>query len=370
MVGLLLFSGVAAIGIGKEAGELENGTISDPDCTEKVFFEIEKLGKSPRTTGLAGNVLVSIGSPEDDYQPGITADSSGNIVVAWTQDVNILTQEMAWGVSQDNGGTWAVSATTSGGYNLCNDIAWVNGPIYFGLLGVYILPMEDQRGFYLFPDATDFDTLEFSTWTSEAPDLTYAAISDNSYLEGQYYDMDGPVTAYIQHLIYDVYDVPGCYEQMIVGFTPEGEVDGGEGTFDGQRDLDTAPGYDPDMSNEFMKSHHTWYCDPDENQQYKIVWKKIVPIEGDTDSTDIEYTPYYRYVDDGTNPAIAHFGNNVAIVYMNGGNIKCAYSSDDGENWEISTIGPGKFPDICAGSAFNCAYINEGDLYIFESKDG
>ena len=69
VVGLLLFSSIAAIGIGKEAGELENGTISVPDGTERVFFEIEKLGKSPRTTGLAGNVLVSIGSPEDDYLP-------------------------------------------------------------------------------------------------------------------------------------------------------------------------------------------------------------------------------------------------------------------------------------------------------------
>jgi len=370
VAGLLLFSSFAAIVIGKEAGELENGTISVPDGTERVFFEIEKLGKSPRTTGLAGNVLVSIGSPEDDYLPGITKDSSGNVVVAWTQDINILTQEMAWGVSQDNGETWEASATTGGGYNLCNDIAWVNGPVYIGLFGVYIHPMEDERGFYLFRDATDFESMEFSVWTSEAPDLTYACISDNSYLEGQYHELDGPANAYIQHLIYLDYDIPGCYEQMITGFTPEGEVDGGEGTFDGQADLDTAPGYDPDMSNEYMKSHHTWYCDPNEDGNYKIVWKKIVPIEGDTDSTDIEYTPYQRYLGDGTNPAIAHFESNVAVVYMNDGNVKCAYSSDDGENWNTVTLGPGTYPDICAGSAFQCAYVNEGDLYITESKDG
>jgi len=120
-----------------------------------------------------------------------------------------------------------------------------------------------------------------------------------------------------------------------------------------------------------MKSHHTWYCDPDEDGNYKIVWKKIIPVEGDTDSTDIEYTPYYGYVGDGTNPAIAHFDNNVAIVYMNDGNVKCAYSGDDGENWDTVTIGPGTYPDICAvGNTFICAYIHEGNLYNVESKDG
>ena len=125
------------------------------------------------------------------------------------------------------------------------------------------------------------------------------------------------------------------------------------------------------MSNEFMKSHHTFYCDPDENEQYKIVWKKIVPIEGDTDSTDIEFTPFNEYVGDGTNPAIAHSGNNVAIVYMSGANILCVYSSDDGENWDTVTIGPGSYPDICAlGNTFQCAYVDGGDLYVISSSDG
>ncbi|MCK5030622.1 MAG: hypothetical protein KAR64_04085, partial [Thermoplasmatales archaeon] len=103
----------------------------------------------------------------------------------------------------------------------------------------------------------------------------------------------------------------------------------------------------------------------------KIVWKMIIPIEGDTDSTDIEYTPYYGYVGDGTDPAIAHYGDNVAIVYMSNGEIKCAYSSNNGDDWSTSNIGSGGYPDICAvGSEFLCAYVNNGNLYRVVSSDG
>ncbi|MHA1289497.1 MAG: hypothetical protein ACTSPB_19075, partial [Candidatus Thorarchaeota archaeon] len=326
-------------------------------------------------TNFGGNVLVS-GTEYDDYHPAISKDSSGNIVVAFTQDVSILEKEMGWSVSSDNGETWNVILSTSGGISEYNDIAWVNGPIYYGMFGVYIDPMEETNGFYLARDLTAPEEWEFYTWTSEAPEPTYACISDNSYLEGQYYDTDGPVNDYIFHFVSGEYDIPSCPEQMITGFDDTGAVTGGEGTFDGQNGphgqnpFATAPASDPDMSNEYMKSHHVWQFNDPEGPS-KIVWKKIIPIEGDTDSTDLEYTPYQQYIGEGTNPAIAHYGNNVAVVYTSGGTVLCAYSSDDGETWNTVTVGPGQYPDICAvGSTFKCAYINEGNLFFIESEDG
>ena len=354
-----------------------------PKNAEKVPFEIIKLGTNVATLGNNGNVLVSIDSPADDRLPGITRDSSGNIVVAFTTEIGTLEIEMGWGVSSDNGATWTAYGTTAGGVTMYNDIAWVNGPAYYGLFGVYIEPAEEQEGFYLAPDATDFTTWVFYHWTGDAYDPTYACISDNSYLEGQYHDMDGPANMYIEHLIYSTYDIEGCPNQMITCFDPNtGEILGGESTFDGQRDLDTAPAYDPDMSNEYMKSHHTWhYTNPDTGES-KIVWKKIIPIEGDTDSTDIEYTPYQQYLDDGKHPNIGHSGNNVVVVYMNNDNIygdwdiKCAYSSDDGETWETSMIAEDHpvdetYPAVyMSGNTVFCAYIKEGNLYLVKSEDG
>jgi len=337
-------------------------------------IQVNKIGTNLRTT-FAGNVLVS-GTEYDDVHPAISKDSSGNIVVAFTQEISILEKEMGWGISYDGGESWDVYTTSTGGVTEYNDIAWVNGPDYYGMFGVYIDPVEEVEGFYLARDLTAPDTFEFYSWSGDALEVSYACISDNSYLEGQYHDMDGPVNQYIEHLIYGEYDIPDCPNQMITGFDETGAVVGGESTFDGQNGphgqnpFATAPASDPDMSNEYMKTHHVWQFNDPEGPT-KIVWKKIIPVEGDTDSTDLEFTPYQQYIGEGTNPAIAHYGNNVAVVYTSGGNVLCAYSSDDGETWNTVTVGPGQYPDICAsGSKFQCAYIDGGNLYLIESEDG
>jgi hypothetical protein len=341
---------------------------------KRIPMKIRKAELIPKTV-CTGNVLVS-GTEYDDILPSISKDPEGNIVVAFTQQISLLESELGWGISTDGGSTFLSFTTQAGGNAQYNDIAWVNGPIYYGMFGVYIEVMEEFLLFYIAQDITSPETWMFYQWMGDAPDVSYACISDNSYLEGQYQDVDGPVNLYIFHEIYQEYDIPGCPVQFITSVTEAGEPEAGEVTFDGQggphgeNPFATAPASDPDMSNEYMKTHHTWqYNDPEGPP--KIVWKKIIPVEGDTDSTDIEYTPYQQYVGEGTNPAIAHFGNNVAIVYTSGGNVYCAYSSDDGETWSTSTIGPGQYPDICAiENKFQCAYISEGNLYVVASEDG
>jgi hypothetical protein len=297
--------------------------------------------------------------------------------VVYTQQISILESEIGWGISTDGGNTFEGFISTFAIGAQYHDIGWVDGPVYYGMYGVFINTAEDLMSFYLAPDITDIETWLFYSWMGEFPDISYASMSDNSYLEGQYNDMDGPVSFYIGHLIMGEYDIPDCPSQMITGFDEEtGEIVGGELTFDGQQGphgenpFATAPASDPDSSHEPMKTHHVWQFNDPEGPA-KIVWKKIIPIEGDTDSTDIEYTPYQKYLGEGTNPAIAHVGNNVAVVYTSGGNVICAYSSDDGETWNTATIGPGQYPDICAvGNTFQCAYINGGNLYLIQSEDG
>ena len=365
-VASLLFVNAGAMTVDKNN---EKNFLEFPNA-EILFKENLKVNPIVQTASLSGNIRLSE-HDSDDIHPCITKDLEGNIVVAFTENYNILDNRLAWSYSTDNGESWSQIYTEDPTFDTYNDVAVVNGPIYYGLLGVYIQPMDEVECFYQIPDVTSLETWAFYSWSGDAPDVSYACISDNSYLEGQYHEMDGPVNMYIEHLLYAGYDIPSCPNQMIIGFTEDGEIEGGEGTFDGQRDLVTAPAFNADMSNEYMKSHHTWHCHLEDSGEDKIVWKMIIPIEGDTDSTDIEYTPYYAYVGDGTDPAIAHYGDNIAIVYMSNGEIKCAYSSNNGDDWSTSTIDSGGYPDICAvGSEFQCAYVNNGNLYLVASSDG
>ncbi|GAI52390.1 unnamed protein product, partial [marine sediment metagenome] len=144
VVGLLLFSSVAAIGIGKEAGEVENANIFDHREAETMPFEVIKLGEGKRTTGLDGNVLVSIDSEDDDQWPAITQDPD-NIVVTWTHKASILESNIGFGYSQDNGGSFTASLVSLEEYAMTefSDIAYVHDvmnpsdPIFDGLWGVF-----------------------------------------------------------------------------------------------------------------------------------------------------------------------------------------------------------------------------------------
>ncbi len=349
--------------------EKKNKTIFDFPGVIQIEKEVRKV------TGLrgaltVGNIQISW-SDTDDVHPQITRDGNGNIIVAFTEEVDVMDSRLAWAYSQDGGQTWDGFEFTEPALDAYNDIAWVDGPYYTGLWGVWCDLEENLMGFYIIPDFLDLDTWLFYNWVSEAPELEFSCISDNSWLHGQYYDMEGPVAFYISLLDYAGYYVPACPEQMIHGLDETGEVVGGESTFDGQTRLITAPASDADMSNEFMKTHYTWHCYNEEEGKDYIVWKKIIPVEGDTDSTDIEYTPYQQYIDEGIHPAIAHNGDNVVIVYTNSGTVKCAYSSDDGATWEITTIGAGDYPDVCyAGGEFRCVYVHNGNLYLVTSNNG
>ena len=97
---LLLFSSIAAIGIGKDAGEVTVYKINEKNLLE--FPNAERVSKGDlkvksltQTVGLGDNIPISEHS-SDDVQPAITKDASGNIVVAFTEDFSILDKRMSW----------------------------------------------------------------------------------------------------------------------------------------------------------------------------------------------------------------------------------------------------------------------------------
>jgi len=351
--------------------EVENGGDNNLYSVSTINEDnFNAITKNIQNTWIDGNIIITSGLG-NYIHPQITTDDKDNIIVAYTQEINSNDCRLGWSYSLNSGETWMAIEHSNQSFNTYNDIAWIDGDYYTGFMGVYNNLAEDFESFYKISDISDPKSWEFMHWSNKAKDLTYTCISDHGWLKGQYYETEGPVSFDLQYFLYTDYQLQDCPTSIIYGFTEEGCIDSGEITFDGQKYLKTVPAYDPDMSNEYMKSHYTWQYYNKTRGINQIVWKKIVPIEGDLESTDIEYTPFRKYIDDGEHPSITHDGNKVVIVYMEDGEqIKCSYSQDDGESWTIKTIAEGAWPDICSsGGIFRCAYAHEGNLYVIESID-
>lgn len=358
-------------------------------------FTVTKMGSTPPGALYGGNALVSVGSDTDDQWPAITRDQFGNIVVTWTNVVGILESYIAFGYSQDAGSTWNAIQVTLEGLPMFSDVAYVHGKDFegggdfTGLWGVYGDLLNNQASFYRIADITDDTTWEFLYWTTEYEDITYCAISDDTWYNEFNYDVTGPTNMYIYHEIYDVYDIPSCPTHWYVDGALEA---GGVGYFDAQSKLLTAPAFDPDMAcihdsdpaqteNDYVLL--TWQYDDPDTGHSAIVLKKIVPEE----EPDIEYTPYQWYLAkgdtfDAAHPNIGASGSNAVIVYMTNDNIygdwdiKALYSSDDGMTWSTSDVAvtpqtDETYPAVyMSGNTAYCVYIKENNLYLVKSDDG
>jgi hypothetical protein len=90
---------------------------------------------------------------------------------------------------------------------------------------------------------------------------------------------------------------------------------------------------------------------------------------------DIEQYPG-EYVAYGTDPDVSSSGFDVCIVFVDGGSVKCAYSSfsapeyDPGFTWQFSTVDSGSAPSVyMSGSNVQVAYVKNGNVYKAVSTD-
>jgi hypothetical protein len=328
----------------------------------------------PVNTILAGeNILVS--DVDDDILPSICTDLDGHTVVTYTNQPSFSEGYMgiSWSDTPTDPMSWQGWIITITGDDMFFDTALIQGPEpddYKDLMGVYMQMSDEFSGYYLISDITsDVSEWLFYNWQGGAPEPEYACISDMGFYQDLYYpDMWGPFNFYIYHEIYSTYDIPSCpicFHTDVRGGT------GGVGFFDGQSFELTAPASDPDIVD--LGDHfHTAIQYTNTTTGPHIVWKKIVPSE----EPDYEFTPYQDTVADGENPTIAAYEDGgdyyVAIAYVDGNDVKCIYSDDDGDTWSNPvTVAPGSYPDIYAvGTTFYCAYIDGGNLYLKTSDTG
>jgi len=323
---------------------------------------------------LAGeNILIS--DVDDDILPSICVDPDGHTVVTYTNQPSFSEGYMgiSWSDDPTDPMSWQGWIITITGDDMFFDTALIQGPEpddYKDLMGVYMQMSDEFSGYYLIPDITsDVGEWLFYNWQGGAPEPEYACISDMGFYQDLYYpDMWGPFNFFIYHEIYSTYDIPSCpicFHTDVRGGT------GGVGFFDGQSFEKTAPANDPDIVD--LGDHfHTCIQYTNATTGPHIVWKKIVPSE----EPDYEFTQYQDTIADGENPSIAAYEDGgdyyVAIAYVDGNNVNCIYSDDDGDTWSNPvTVAPGSYPDIYAiGTTFYCAYIDGGNLYLKTSDTG
>jgi len=344
---------------------------TDPFFDGKIKREIKETKtwdpiKSPLKLTMGENIQISGWAAEgDDIRPAITKTDDGKVFVTYQHDEGILTSSMgfAWNDNPSDQEAWfenGVILSLEGIEQIYYpDTATCEHPDY-PLMNVFVTADTEEAGGMYIPDPTDYETWEIYTWTSGSPEPEFAGISDGGWYQDQNYeDVIGPFNFYIERS--DLCgDLPGCPVFFHTGI----DAASGVGYYDCQEYQKTAPAADPDYVNLPNKIHTSIY----NKDTGKVIWKKIDPAV----ECDYEYTPYQATVADGTNPSIGAYDNNVAIVYSHAGNIKCVYSSNDGETWsQPLTIGPGGFPDVFAvGSALYAAYVNNGNLYVVSSKNG
>lgn len=306
----------------------------------------------------------------DDCLPSLTKDQHGYTVITWTnqQKINETYMGIAYSSDPTNKTMFFDTALVlmfEGENNYIHwDTAYITGPKsndYNGLWGVYLDKANEQLGFYRIPDITASFQIwdEFYFWDGQTPSAVNAEISDQGFYSGKNHpEIKGPFNFYI----YDYQNYGYNISQCPVLVRTDGNLNGGVQYYDGQKNEKTAPADNPDMWATNNKIH-TVVQNVEKNT---IIWKTIVPME----EPDYEYTPYQLTIDYGKDPAIAADGDSIVIVYSNNNEIKTAYSLNNGETWNFTSISLGDYPEITTYQGiYYIVFIDNGNLYLTSSEN-
>jgi hypothetical protein len=356
---------------------------------ERIPLDVDLLGRSPRPT-IAGDLLLSVDSPEDDYHPDITKDAAGNLVVTWTHKKDPLVATSFLLYSTDLGATWDGLELPLEGFLMYPQVAYMQGSKYIDTTwdGIWyeVLDVATEAGYFiLIPDITDETTWEAYGWREGSrPGATYLNLEDDMWYSQVAFDLiHGPLPAMINDdqgmdqgimVWWIAADLSGIVINWDSGTGPLGD-------YFPAAHIDMAPIHDDDPAQTVDDFFYLVCHNPDwETGKNKIHYKRCVPeIE-----SDIEFVPEQLYLDGGEYdtqcPEVEASGDNVAVIYMTNENgdwdVKCSYSSDRGQTWATSMVAndPGvdeTYPSFyMKGTNVYCGYIKEGNFYLVESNDG
>jgi len=354
------------------------------DSSYKEYIINGKIEQKPTNLILKnkiGDDIIVTPYFEDDHLPSITEDSEGHIIVTWTNEQNLT--ESNWGIAYSetpsNQESWLIGENNFllSIEGIRNGIYWDTAFIqggdgdYVGLAGSFISKSEGLHGFYIIKDITSNPInnigKDWLFWTVDNyPDVYNCEIADGPSfinINNPTYQ-PGPFVFYIfSHFNNtNILNQTPVFTHMMLEDLERGSI-GIAWYFDAQKYEKTLPADNPDYCA-LSSKYHTVIENVAEN---KIIWKKIVPSE----EPDYEYTPYQKTIDNGTYPCIAADEDNIVILYVQDGDLKSAYSRDDGVTFNTVSVNKGNYPEICViNGIFYGSFIENENLFTIISEDG
>jgi len=350
----------------------------------------------PNSESLTENVLVSVENPDgDDMNPKIASNSAGDIVVVYEAQKSTFSRTMPICASIDNGASWTMNfeidtAELTDGSGLLQSPDIKYNPFNDQFMIVEIDPIAEAYNLHM--SWLDGDVANAEEIQIYGVSGTGAA---DHYEASVCYAEDIMVTPYINDdPDYDLYNTLGIGYWDFPDFAHPPIIGGFY--YDGQSVIQSAPASNVEAATGANRMFITVQHEYEPTGKSVIVYKGTVSDlatllksgggPGGMDQyADIECMPYYGYLGtseqfDERDPDISASGSNFIIAYQSTDNIfgswdiKCAYSTDDGDTWQFSKAAEGQAdmtnPAVSLnGNTAICGYVSGGNLYIVRSED-
>jgi hypothetical protein len=349
----------------------------------------------PKSESLTANVLVSVENPDgDDMNPKIARNSVGDIVVVYEAQKGTFSRTIPTCYSIDGGGSWVTafefdSAEFTDGSGLLQSPDIKYNPFNDQFMIVNVDPIAEAYNLHMswldgdIANVEEFDIYGVSG--SGAADHHEASVC---YAEGVMvtpYINDDPAYNLYHVLGLGYWEYPDFAHPPIIG-----------GFYYDAQTFAAAPGSNLEATTGANRMFIALQHEYEPTGRSVIVYKGTV-ADLDTLLTsgggpggmdkyaDIEVWPWHGYLAteelfDDRDPDISASGSNIVIVYMTNNNIfgawdiKCAYSTDDGDTWQFSVVADAQADEVnsavaISGNSVVCGYASGGNLYIVKSED-
>jgi len=328
-------------------------------------------------TSLAGNVQISTNT-QNDVHPRIATTNHGQTIVVYEAVVDSFTRQVPLVYSTNGGTTWteaflfdSTTYTSGSGWLAYPDI--VNNPHNDTLWFTMVDPFADQYNShmaFLPGDITTATTASvYGVSGTGSSNYMYSAgiCSANFYMSFATADYGN----FVQTIEFGYWCYPDfAHPPVMGGFY-----------YDGQSLYKTEPVAEPEMgsnANRFFSVFET----SDHVSIKSNVMDESLMTNGEQQNAmdkyaDIEQQPA-QSIGMGSDPDVSGSGNQLCVVFVQNGDVKCNYSTCDkstyipGYSWHQSTVDTGaSTPSVyMAGSSATVAYVKGGNLYVKTSSDG
>jgi hypothetical protein len=343
-------------------------------------FEKTYIAPTPQTNTLADHLISDDNPSGDDIHPKLILGSEGKMVCVYEQVLDTFTTTVPLKVSDDGGISWSLIYD----YNYLDYVAEASGIlqypdiVYNSVQDVYFLAAID-------PYAESFNNM--MTFLPGDFNLEESTINGISGTESSNYEHCAVANTDNFFISLTTEDGYGMEHTFGLGYFlyPDYEHPSGMGGYyyDGQSEHVSGPASQLEMDSKSDRILIVAQTETDDGPKITIkstVSDEAILTSGETQNgmdkwADIEQYPG-EYISAGTDPDVSGSGTDVCVAYVDGGEIKCSYSSfsgseyEPGFDWTTVTIDSGSAPSVyMSGSTVKCAYVKDGNVYQAVSED-